>query len=71
MLNDFGNRDNGLILSKYPVGPRNPPNAIPSDSADPEFTMNLLDLISRPSVPAPWAEGAISPGMTLISARGC
>jgi SAM-dependent methyltransferase len=32
-------------------------SAIPSDSADPEFTMNLLDLIRRPSVPVPWAEG--------------
>jgi SAM-dependent methyltransferase len=30
---------------------------MPSDSADPESTMNLLDLISRPSAPAPWAEG--------------
>jgi SAM-dependent methyltransferase len=32
-------------------------NVIPSDSADPKLTMNLLDLISRPSVPVPWAEG--------------
>jgi hypothetical protein len=33
-LNAFGNRDNGHLLSRYPIDPENPPNAILSDSAD-------------------------------------
>jgi hypothetical protein len=34
MLNAFGNRDSDHLPPKYPIDPRNPPDAILSDSAD-------------------------------------
>jgi hypothetical protein len=43
MLNAFGNRDNGYFLSKYPIDPRNPPNAILSDSADRQKQQGFID----------------------------
>jgi hypothetical protein len=37
MPNDLCNIDNGSLPSKYPIYPRNPPDAILGDSADRHF----------------------------------